>query len=73
MTITTKIHDLKTSGAFNANKYLDGLLGSRKTDPAVFVVPLEIASTYAAQKFKGNVYKTPLDTTPFFDQWVIGI
>merc|ERR1712032_821866 len=72
MTIAN-IHVLKNSGAFNAKKYLDGLSGLMKPYPAVFVVPLENARTYAAQIFKGNVDKKPKDMTQFFDQWVIGV
>eukprot|EP00978_Attheya_sp_CCMP212_P036792 scaffold169471_cov30-Attheya_sp.AAC.1 len=74
MTIT-QIHNLKSQGAFNAKKYFDGLLGLGKlsTYPAVFVVPVEAAPTYVAQRFSGNVNNAPLDTTSYFDQWVLGI
>lgn len=73
MTIAT-IHALKNSGADNAKKYLDGLLGPLKpaTYPAVFVVPLEVAPSYKAQKFVGNVANAVRDMAPHFDQWVIG-
>lgn len=68
-----KTHDLKNSGTFNVKTYLNGILGATETDPVVFVVPKDIASTYGAQKFTGNVNKKPDDMTRFFDQWVIGL
>ena len=71
MTIATT-QDLKNSGAYNAKVYFDGLFGPR-TYPVVFVVPEEIAPTYQAQRFQGNVEKKPLDVTPYFDQWVMGV
>jgi hypothetical protein len=69
------VHDLKNSGAYNAKKYFDGLLGSGKpsTYPAVFVVPVEAAPTFVAQKFKGDVNKAPRDMAPHFEQWVLGL
>lgn len=74
MTIAV-IHDLKNSGACNAKKHFDGLLGwgEPSTYPAVFVVPVEAALTYVVQKFKGNVNKAPCDMAPHFEQWVLGL
>ena len=71
MTIAT-VHDLESSGAYNAKKYFDKLLCSGKppTYPAVFVVPADAEPTFVAQKFTGKVAE---DMSTYFDQYVIGL
>ena len=69
------VHVLKNSGADNAKKYFDEILGQQKakTYPAVFVVPADKEAKYVAQRFQGNVGKAAKDMSPCFDQFVISL
>jgi hypothetical protein len=77
MTIAAK-HDLDSSGASNAKKYMDTIYQKDTNKPAkyqaVFVVREGDASSYQPQKFTGKVdTEGVVDLAGSYGQWVLDV
>lgn len=77
MTIAAK-HDLDSSGASNAKKYMDTIYQKDTNKPAkyqaVFVVREGDASSYQPQKFTGKVdTEGVVDLAGSYEQWVLDV